>query len=239
MDGEQGSGGELHGLPDVRHIGRRHQGPGIDAQKQMVHGGVAHHADETDLVLVDARFLCQLRKKLPELRQDGLLKNRCFGPHGGFDPGDDIRAELGLGVNATGGGEQLAGFSAEQESHQCGGADVKCGYIFMEAVGFYRGAHARFQDGNRIRIRKRYDQILPDLGLAGENSFSVDQDLAFAAGAPSAAGGIRVQTRADHGLQDRGARFHGNRDVVGKKGYRNHRIPSLCGIRGRWNASAP
>ena len=218
MDGEQGSGGELHGLPDVRHIGRGHQGLRIDAQKQMVHGGVAHHADETDLVLVDARFLCQLRKKLPELRQDGLLENRSFCPHGSLDPGDDIRAVLGLGVHATRGGEQLAGFAAEQKGHQGGGTDVKCGYIFMEAVGFYRGAHARFQDGNRIRIRKRYDQILPDLGLAGENRISIDLDPAFAAGAPSAAGGIGVQTRADHGLQDRRARIHGNRDVVGKKG---------------------
>jgi hypothetical protein len=92
----------------------------------MGHGGVARRHQPMHFgylaVSLGAHILCQLKRRL---HQHGVQAMHLHGLGGGPDAGEDIRAMLGLGIEASGPGKLPAICQGMKTGLQMGGTDIQ------------------------------------------------------------------------------------------------------------------
>ena len=231
----------FQGLKNGGHIGRGHQGPRVDAQQQMVHGGVAHHSGGGDVLHPDAPAAGRLPGQARDGGPDAFAQLLSPALQGALDPGDHIRAEAALGIDAAGPLQDRSRSAIQQIGHHGGGADVQGQGVGVRPVGLYRRFQTPGQDPHLLRGGSLHGHVPVHDGPAGQDLRAIHPHPAFSAGAIAAAGGVGPESGGRLGRQQRGPLLHRRGDPVGQEGHliALHGAPSFYRRQGPMLPSAP
>ena len=236
-------GVQFHCFVYCGHIGRRNQRGRVNAQKQVVHGGVAHYCADRDFFRCDSGLLCHFPGQLSQGLDNAPLHLFTALVQNLLNPGDYIGAILTLGVHGAGGGQLRAGHAVQKVGNQCGGSDVKGKDILVRAVGLGFHTQGIGENGDLLGLPQKNGHILLYLGLTGQNLGAIRKgNTALSAGTLTAAGGIRGQSGLNLSLKQRGALGNGDRSAAGLECYGillHRQPPFIVGKRGRCHGIDP
>lgn len=165
------------------HIGRSDQGPGVNAQQQMVHGRVAHNGGAGDFLRRNGGFLGRLPGQTVQGGEDAVLHLFPAAVQHILNPGDHIRAVLALGVQGAGLGEQGSGFPGQQIGNHGGGADIDGKRVFVGPHRSRLDALTLGQNSGGGGLGKGHGAVRPHNSLTGQDFCpGLYCDFAFPAG---------------------------------------------------------